>query len=91
MDAREPKVYRMNDFDWMVATSLEEAVEWYDREADGLSEIDDPRELTDEELDRLLFLTPEEAPDTAMTFREALHWTRMRGDKIPGFFASTEY
>ena|ERR1051326_5521787 len=53
------KIYRMNDCEWWLANSLEDAIasmkKSYGRGFDANESLSDPRELRDEELDRLKF------------------------------------
>lgn len=86
------KIFVMNDCDWIAARSLEEAKTYYDQEIEA--DLDDPRELTEEELDRKVFVESDEddRPNgEAMAFREKLRRMVVAGDKFPTFFASTEF
>lgn len=60
-DNRPVKIYRMNDCDWFVARSLEEAKESCLMEYDGEPDsVEDARELTDEEMNTLQFWLDED-------------------------------
>lgn len=87
------KVFRLNDCEWWAAETLPQAiaacraqvgVEYQDEL------IDDPRELTEEDLDRLKFNRDD---GTQCTFREELNAqiANMGNESFPHLFASTEY
>lgn len=80
-DERKLKCYKMNDFDWWVDYSLEEAKINYKKDS-GLTddEIDEAYELSDEELNQVF------DNDDQTTLRQYLE-----SFSTPGFFASTEY
>jgi len=90
-ECKAMKVFNMNDCDWFMARSLEEAIYEYKKYLKSQDMDDEPEywedavELTEEEMDRLKY-RDEDLPE-AVTFREAL---AMRGSE-PEFFASTEY
>jgi hypothetical protein len=85
------RVFRLNECEWYMARTLEEAIAEY-RSVMGLAEhevasyLDRPRELTDQELDRLQFCDYEQSPPTRRSFREEL----AARAPAPQFFASTE-
>lgn len=85
------RIYEMNDCDWWMATSAEEAKRDYLASIDGdESCIDDsgPRQLTNEQLDKLKFSDDlPETEDNTRTFREEM----ARREPRSQFFASTEY
>ncbi|WP_053006661.1 hypothetical protein [Chromobacterium subtsugae] len=82
-------VYEMNDCDWVVARSEQEAQAYY---CDLNGEDDPPRALTAEELDRLGFFVDAEQPDGhSITFRERLQQLVDNNEQIPDLFATTEY
>jgi hypothetical protein len=92
------RVFRMNDYEWWVARTLEEAKADYQQTVGPMPEdeaFDDPGELTDAELDRLKFIEDPEVPPTKWvrrTFREELERiSKSEFDKKPGMFACTEY
>lgn len=81
------KVYKMNDCDWWMDTDLEAAKKHYlEFVCDNEDSLDNPRELTESELDTLIF-KPDEDDRPECTFRE---WMSIL-DQKPQFFASTEY
>lgn len=89
------KVFQMNDCDWWLAPSLDEAKADYIREM-GASpeELEDAFELDDTALDRLNFTDDRALPDGELVkrpFREELERRIAAGDTGPGFFASTEW
>jgi hypothetical protein len=91
------RVYRMNDTDWFMARTIEEAMTEYVRQCGGPIEetCEGVRELTDEEMDRLQFIFwlegPEHPPrDHKHSFRVELARRVSRRPK-PETFASTEY
>lgn len=100
------KIYKLNACDWWMAETREQAVEDYKKYAGmhGSPEHwENARELTEEELDRLIFHDEEWVPDhpeaplprrgsfqvTKRTFREQLARQVAAGDGS-SFFATTE-
>lgn len=97
----------MNACDWWIARTLEEAIADYTRETHvGCEDVSDARELTERELDRLVFVdeeacTPQDPchisgqPATEhrrrRSFRRELARRVEAGISGPGFFATTEY
>jgi len=87
------KVFMMNDWDWVAAESLEEAIKWYCEEC-GMPEdeaCEDPHGITQARSNELKFY--EEFPDkeNPISFTERLKKIVARGDKFPCLFASTEF
>jgi hypothetical protein len=92
------RVFRINDCDWWMARTSEDAKASYleilgpmpDDEA-----FDDPHELSDAELDRLMFVDVDDHDQplkkTRRTFREELQRRIDAGVTVPEMFASTEY
>jgi hypothetical protein len=89
------KVFEMNDCDWWLANSAEEALADIRGVSPSASDAPPeiaPRELTDEELDRLIFSDDLSEPNAAKrTFREELNRRIAAGVTTPEPFASTEY
>ena len=90
------RIFRMDDCDWWVARTLQEAKASYQHETGVDDEsIEDASELTDEELDRLRFVDTNEAghpiKDSRCTFREELARRVSAGLSKPELFACTEY
>ena len=84
------KIFSMNDCDWMAADTIEDATAEFIKEYGGDGSIEDPHELTDDDMDRLILHDGEgERPDC--TFREGLSRMVSEGVTFPIFFASTEY
>lgn len=97
------RVFRMNDVDWWMARTLEEARASYKRET-GDDETEDACELTDEEMDRLMFHETDEnerpTKKGRRTFREELRQRVELMESLrvehgveprPDLFACTEY
>jgi hypothetical protein len=85
------KVFYLNDCDWYIAATLEEAKGQC--AADTGLPVDeatepDAHELTDEDLDRLIFMDEDEGK---LTFRQELERQIATGNTKPRMFASTEY
>ena len=101
----EYKIYKIDDYEWWVGKSLEECVDAYIKEYfDGdesekkeLLEYNEPREITEKELDTLIFYDDIYNQDESKkrTFREELkRLVNNETDRIPNFpcmFASSEY
>ena len=95
------KIFQMNENDWVAAESLHSAIQ-------GLAEVfgntveeikdeflDDPRVLSEQEMDKLMFVeNMEEEEDPAKwiqrTFREELQLRISRNEEFPQLFASME-
>lgn len=92
------RVFRLNDCDWWIARTLEEAKVSYQGECGPMDDeeaFDEPRELTDEELDRLKFHDRDDRDrvirKTIRTFREELRQQIKADPTTPRMFACTEY
>lgn len=85
------KIFRMNDCDWMIGPTLEECIAYFQEEYSGT--VEDARELTDEELDTLIFCDSNvhDIPVARRTFRKQIQIEVANGGSFPRFFASTEY
>jgi phage-related protein len=89
MDAPLPwKVFKLNDCDWWLARTLEEAMADC-RYQCGDVDFEDEHDLTDKELDRLMYC--DEDCKTKIPFREALRERVEAGIAKPEMFASTEH
>ena len=87
------KIYYMNDYDWVAASSLKEAVKWY-AESYELSEdeaCEDPHELTEHALKGLKFYEDWAERNHPITFYDRLNNIVSEGRDFPCLFASTEY
>ncbi|HYF35129.1 MAG TPA: hypothetical protein VD994_07575 [Prosthecobacter sp.] len=83
------KVFKINDCDWYMANTLDEAVALAIAET-GLPRdeaVDDPRELSEEAMNRLQFVNPD---GSKWSFAVELQ-NRIQAGMKPGFFATTEY
>lgn len=84
------KLFKINDCDWWMAPTLEEAVEdakgYY---GDHPDMWEDARELTDKEMDSTIYSDYETDPPNTRTFREELNLRIAAGAKIE-LFATTE-
>lgn len=92
------KLFRMNDCDWVMAPSLDEAANFYAKYTAGSYEDamkDEPRELTDEEMDKLRFMDHADDPEPSRgdrSFREELARRMATADENEtDLFATTEY
>lgn len=90
------KIVQLNDCDWWVGESLDackkDYLENYVDDEDSID--DDAHELSDSELDALMFVDCDEneRPTGAKRpFREQLAIEIASGGKFPRLFASTEY
>ena len=83
------RIFRMNDCDWWMAETLEDAKRDYMASGHGLREeeaLDDPGEVSDSDMDRLQFTED----DGKHSFRAELA-IRVGRREDSQFFASTEY
>jgi hypothetical protein len=85
------KVYQLNEFEWWAAATLADAIaDW--KKWTGLTddELEDPRELTAEEMRELVYVDPDD--DYAKRpFAEELQARLDAGLEFPQPFATTEY
>ena len=92
---KELIVVQLNDCDWWIGESLDACVQDYRSNIEDDPEYtEDARELTDAELDGLIFVDTDEDErplGTKRTFREQLALEVAAGGKFPRLFASTEY
>ena len=91
------KVFRMNDCDWWMAETLEQAVNDYLKMTGSQSDLDrgemldDPAELTPHEMASHEFYPDEtQDPDKVISFSTELKYRIARG-ATSELFASTEY
>jgi len=85
------KVFKLNDYDFYAGLNLEGCIKVYIEET-GLPRddaIDDPHELSDEDMQKCRFWTDESMTAT-ITFRQYLTGLILDGNKFPDFFASSE-
>ena len=87
-------VFAMNDCDWWVARSLDEAIASYFEAIgdDNQKMTDGAHELSETDLDRLQFTDPgrDQQDPVRRSFREELARRVAEGIRGPGMFASTE-
>lgn len=90
------KIFKMNSSDWFAAETLEDATQAVAdtygaaRPEDLEDYIDNPKEVSDADLDRLTYVI-DEGEDERVTFREQLARLIAAGTEFPTVFASTEY
>lgn len=89
------KIYQLNDCEWWMAYSLEQAIETAIKQTGCTrEEVYDPEwadgELTDAQLDKLQFVDTEAEGQPKRSFREQLA-IEVAAGRGPGLFASTEY
>jgi hypothetical protein len=97
------RVYRMNDYEWWIAMSKDDVIRSYsevqgcsvaDLKSYDLLDPDQVRELTEAELDRLVFVDDDcsrEDPTRKRSFRAELERVlRVERPEFPQFFATTE-
>jgi hypothetical protein len=89
------RIFAMNDCDWMAAKDLESAVAAYLKDfAGGLVKdeaLDNPHELSEDDMDRMAFSDLECNPVERRSFRGQLNRMIAEGVEFPTLFASTEY
>lgn len=86
------KIFEMNDCDWMIGEALEVCEKSY--LSNYGENVDEAHQLTDDELDRLVFTDRDENETPTggkRTFREQLAIEIANGGEFPRLFASTEY
>jgi hypothetical protein len=89
------KIFSMNDCDWMVGLTMEACRDAYLKDYGDCDSIDkDAHELSDTELDNLIFSDMDENEKllgSKRTFREQLAIEIASGGVFPRLFASTEF
>lgn len=89
------KIFQLNDCDWWIGPSLEACKKDYvENYCDAEDIQEDAHELSDEELDRLVFVDCDEderQTGVKRTFREQLKVEVAKGGAFPRMFASTEF
>jgi hypothetical protein len=93
----EIKVFKLNEYDWVAACQMEEAIEWYltmfDSEWDEV--IDDDRHECP--LTETMKVEKEGGSGcwwidgVDVTFKERIRWHQKQGHKFPMVISSTEY
>lgn len=86
------KVFRINDYDWWAAESLEAAVTAAIAQSGEPEEADDPYELSDDQMEKMIFVRDD---GTKVSFAEELksHIAAVEAGEAenPCLFASTEF
>lgn len=89
------KIVELNEVEWWIGNSVEECVTDYREHYNSDPELSDSaRELTDDELDTLIFTDCDEnevPTGVKRTFREQLAVEVESGGEFPRMFAATEY
>ena len=86
------KVFKLNQCDWWAGEDLETVKAAYLAEMGVDSEIDNPHEVTDLELQTLKFVEGDDpVPEEGWTFKQQLDFMVLYDRKFPCFFASTEW
>lgn len=90
------RVFQLNDYEWWIARTLEEAIEDSMKQSGcPREEYEDAVEVSEEGLDRLRFIEDPELPKSKWirrTFREELaRRVASEFEPKPGLFACTEY
>lgn len=85
------KVFRLNDFEWWAGPSLAACIaDWKKWTGLDEEELDDPRELTAEEMARVKFVDPDD-DYRERSFESELAERIAAGLEFPQPFATTEY
>lgn len=87
------RIFALNDCDWYAGADLESCIQDYLEMTSAAREdvIENPHELDDEAMDRLVFVDDTGDTTVRRSFREQLDRMIAEGVEFPNFFASTEY
>lgn len=85
------KIYAMNDCDWVVARSKEEAITFYKSISADPKDWQDAEEIDSSKLDRLRFCIEDSRSGPTISFRERLQQIVDSGEEVPDLFATTEF
>ena len=85
------KIYAMNDCDWVVARSREEAITFYRTFSEDAEDWEGAEELSSKALDSLKFAIEESHSSPTISFRARLQQIVDNGEEVPDLFASTEF
>lgn len=85
------KIYAMNDCDWVVARSREEAITFYRTFSEDAEDWEDAEELSSKALDKLKYAIGESLRGPTISFRARLQQIVDGGEEVPDLFASTEF
>lgn len=93
MEPTPIKIFKMNDCDWWLAQTKDQAIADYEKETGEREEWAEVEELTDRQLDALMFTDTDENEvpiGGKRPFREQLAIEVAQGGAFPRMFASTE-
>ena len=88
------KIFQMDECDWWAGESLAACTADYIEQLGSDETLDDPHELSDEDIDRLIFTEDDGRSlrnGTQKPFRQKLEEMVKEGCQFPQMFASTEY
>ncbi|AXT46571.1 MULTISPECIES: hypothetical protein [Chromobacterium] len=85
------QIYAMNDCDWVVARSREEAITFYRTFSEDAEDWEGAEELSSKALDKLKYATGECLSGPTISFRARLQQIVDNGEDVPDLFASTEF
>lgn len=85
------KIYAMNECDWVVARSKEEAITFYRTFSEDAEDWEDAEELSSKALDKLKYAIGESLNGPTISFRARLQQIVENGEDVPDLFASTEF
>lgn len=85
------RIFAMNDCDWVVARSREEAITFYRTFSEDAEDWEDAEELSSKALDSLKFAIEESHSSPTISFRARLQQIVDNGEEVPDLFASTEF
>lgn len=99
MSEHSVKIFQLNPCDWWAGYDLESVIEEYKLQMDvDDSELKNPHEITDLDMQRLKFVDGDDpinadgTPGGTLSFRDALdQMIALDPNQFPCFFASTEY
>ncbi|UGA37887.1 hypothetical protein JOS77_28780 [Chromobacterium haemolyticum] len=85
------RIFEMNDCDWVVARSKEEAITFYKSISADPKDWQDAEEIDSSKLDRLRFCIEDSRSGPTISFRARLQQIVDNGEDVPDLFASTEF
>ena len=89
----ELHIYRMNEYDWIMAESMEQAKNYYLKltQLPADKAFDNAHQVPEKNLDSFSYCIVEDAERFFISFREAMFRKITEGTEIPTVFATTEY
>jgi len=81
------KVFKLNEIEWYMAETIDEAIRALEIDTAGAGVIDNPYELSGEEMDTTFFAM---ADNRKLSFTNYLQGFIKKKDNQPQFFASIE-